>query len=176
MWQSTGWAGFWGGGCIPLVCFSAFLPLWLTTSLIAHINLHWTFWNLPHRLCAASVASPGNLSSPCSLPHSPLSLVSRVYSLSPLDFSKPAPLPVCGQCGSAEWSTHATPFILLLFMHFKFFNFSLYFRSHDTTGWLDLSSISHNRSCLQVTSLTGWARHTLVTHTCAISYLQQMLL
>jgi len=155
-------------------CCSAFLPLWLTTSLIAHANLCWTFRNLPHHLCAASVASLGDLSSPCSLPHSPLSLVSGAYSLSPLDFLKPAPSPVCSQCGSVEWSTHATPFILLLFMHFKFFNFSLYFRTCDTTSWLDLSSISCNRSCLQVTSSTGQACHTLVTYIHTISYLLQM--
>jgi len=81
------------------VCFSAFLPLWLTTSLIAHTNLCWTFQNLPHHLCVASVASLGDLSSPHSLPHSPSSLVSGAYSLSLLDFSKPAPSPVCSQPG-----------------------------------------------------------------------------
>jgi len=59
--------------------------------------------------------------------------------------------------GSAEWSTHGTSFILLFFVHFKFFDFSLYFRSRDTT---------RNRSCLHKQArllLVG-----LVTHTCTM--------
>jgi len=57
----------------------------------------------------------------------------------------------------------------LFFMHFKFFDFSLYFRSCNTTGWLNLSSISCNRSCLH-----KQAHHTLVMHTHTIGYLLQM--
>ena len=70
-WQSTGWAGFWGGvafhWCI-ILCFSLRIDNLVYSTCFHH------FWNLPQAscLCVASVASLGNLSSPHSLLYSQL--------------------------------------------------------------------------------------------------------